>query len=134
MTFYYEVLSQYIWNESSRENSRVTIYKVTLFSPCLWASFHVLGLLCSCWLSRRSDVSYLHRVRHFFSLFLFIFFFGLCLHVFSFALYFWWMGSHPWFLYRVFLFLSPPLSLILAVSAKYENFIRSQYEMLKLGI
>ncbi len=33
----------------------------------------------------------------------FRFFFGLCLFVFSFALYFWWMGSHPWFLYMVFL-------------------------------
>ncbi len=28
----------------------------------------------------------------------FHFFFGLCLLVLSFALYFWWMGSHPWFL------------------------------------
>jgi hypothetical protein len=27
------------------------------------------------------------------------FFFGLCLFVFSFVLYFWWMGSHPWFFY-----------------------------------
>ncbi len=50
------------------------------------------------------------------SLFLFIFllivhfcfFFGLCLLVFSFALYFWWMGSHPWFLFTwVFFSFSP---------------------------
>jgi len=32
------------------------------------------------------------------------FFFGLCLLVFSFAWYFWWIGSHPSFLYvRLFL-------------------------------
>ncbi len=34
----------------------------------------------------------------------FCFFFGLCLLVFSFALYFWWMGSHPWFLFTGFFF------------------------------
>jgi hypothetical protein len=34
----------------------------------------------------------------------FCFFFGLCLLVFSFALYFWWMGYHPWFLYTGFFF------------------------------
>jgi hypothetical protein len=33
-----------------------------------------------------------------------------------------------------FFFGPPPLSLILASFAKYENFIRSQYEMLKLSI
>ncbi len=34
----------------------------------------------------------------------FCFFFGLCLLMLSLALYFWWMGSHPWFfIYRVFL-------------------------------
>jgi len=34
----------------------------------------------------------------------FCFFFGLCLLVFSFAWYFWWIGSHPSFLYvRLFL-------------------------------
>jgi hypothetical protein len=32
----------------------------------------------------------------------FCFFLGLCLLMFSFALYFWCMGSHPWFLYKTF--------------------------------
>jgi hypothetical protein len=37
----------------------------------------------------------------------FCFFFGLCLLVFSFALYFWWMGSLHWFLCKgVFFFLN----------------------------
>ncbi len=30
---------------------------------------------------------------------------GLCPLVFSFALYFWWMGSHPWFLFTRFFFM-----------------------------
>jgi hypothetical protein len=34
----------------------------------------------------------------------FCFFFRLCLLVFSFAFYFWWMGSHPWFLFIGFFF------------------------------
>ncbi len=34
----------------------------------------------------------------FFLIVCFCFIFGLCLLEFSFALYFWWMGSHPWFL------------------------------------
>jgi len=75
--------------------------------------FFILGLLCHRWLSFRSLESYLHKV--FFSLFfvdylfLFFFVFGLCLLVVSFALYFWWMASHPWFLYTRFFFLSRSL-------------------------
>ncbi len=30
---------------------------------------------------------------------------GLCPLVFSFALYFWWMGSHPWFFFTRFFFM-----------------------------
>jgi len=64
--------------------------------------FFILGFLCYRWLSFYSLGSYLHKV--FFSLFfvdclLLFFFFGLCLLMLSFALYFWWMGSSPWFSY-----------------------------------
>jgi len=41
-------------------------------------------------------------------LFVDFFFFGLCLLVFSFALNFWWMGSHLWFLFIWFFFLCYP--------------------------
>jgi len=73
----------------------------------------VLSLLYYSWSSFRNHGSYafnhgsyLHRV--FTRLWLivgFCFFFGLCLLVFSFDLYFWWMGSHPWILYIGFLLL-----------------------------
>jgi len=44
--------------------------------------------------------SYLLRAFTLFLLILcFCFLFGLCLFVFFFTLYFWWMGSYPWFLY-----------------------------------
>jgi hypothetical protein len=44
--------------------------------------------------------------EYFFGLVDYLLFFspGLCLLVFSFALYFWWMGSHPWFLFTRFFF------------------------------
>jgi hypothetical protein len=52
----------------------------------------------------RNHESSLHRAfTRFFYIVCFFSSFGLCLLVFSFALYFWWMGSHPWFLfYKVF--------------------------------
>ncbi len=87
----------------------------------------VLGLLCYRWSSSCSQRSYLHRV---FTLFLFIicfcFSFGLCLLVLSFALYFWWMGSCPWILYRVFLFLR---CLIPSSPVMYHNrpFLKSNF-------
>jgi hypothetical protein len=53
----------------------------------------------------RTRESSLHKVFMWFLLIVcFCFFFGLCLLVFSFALYFWWMGSHPWFLFTGFFF------------------------------
>jgi hypothetical protein len=63
-------------------------------------------------LSFHSHESSLHRVftfcimslPDFCSLFAFVCIFGLCLLVFSFALYFWWMGSHPWLLFTGFYF------------------------------
>ncbi len=73
----------------------------------------VLNLLCYCWSSFHkhgsyacNHGSYFHRVFTWLLLIVgFCFFFGLCLRVFSFALHFWWMGSHPWILYTGFLLL-----------------------------
>ncbi len=59
----------------------------------------VLGLLCYRWMSFCSHGSSLHKV---FTWFLLIVFFELCRLVFSFALHFWWTGSHPWFLFTRF--------------------------------
>jgi len=42
----------------------------------------------------------------------FCFFFGLCLLVLSFALYFWWMDSCPWFLYTWYFFVCIVMSTI----------------------
>jgi hypothetical protein len=43
---------------------------------------------------------------------LLLFLLWLCLLVFSFASYFWWMGSHPWLLFtRFFFFFFPAISL-----------------------
>jgi hypothetical protein len=62
-----------------------------------------LGLLCYHWLTFCSYESSLHKVFTWFLLIVcFCFFFGLCLLVSSFARYFWWMGSHPWFLFTQF--------------------------------
>ncbi len=47
---------------------------------------------------------------------LFVSFFGLCLHVFSSALYFGWMGSHPWFWFTRFFFPLPSSSWLLSLS------------------
>jgi hypothetical protein len=66
-------------------------------------NFFVLGLLCYYWLSFCSHESFVHRIFIWFSFTIF-FFFGLCLLVFSFASYFCWMGSHPWFLFIIFFF------------------------------
>ncbi len=61
-------------------------------------NFFILGLLCYCWFSFCSHESFLHKVFIWFLLIVFIwFFFRFCLLVFSFALYFCYMGSHPWF-------------------------------------
>ncbi len=67
-------------------------------------NFLVLGLLCCCRSSFCNHESYLYKVSPPFFLFIifFCFFFGLCLLVLSFAFYFWWMGSHLWFLYTRF--------------------------------
>jgi hypothetical protein len=72
--------------------------------------FLILGFFCYRWLSFRNLRFYMQRV--FFPLFfvdclLSFFFFGLCLLMLSFALYFWWMGPHPWFLYTRFFFIAP---------------------------
>ncbi len=68
--------------------------------------FFLLSFLCYPWLSFHNLNSYFFRVL--FSLFfvncLLSFFFGLCLLVPSFAMYFWWMGSRPWFFYIGFFF------------------------------
>ncbi len=64
----------------------------------------ILSFLCYRWLSFRSHEYSLHRVFTWLLLIVcFCFFFWLCLFVFSFALHFWWMGSHPWFFNKVFL-------------------------------
>ncbi len=57
----------------------------------------VLNLLFYCWLSFDSYESSLDRV--FTWIWLIVCFCFSCLLVFSFALYFWWMGSHPWFVF-----------------------------------
>ncbi len=58
----------------------------------------ILSFFSYCSLSFCRHESSLHRVFAWFLLIVcFRFFFWLCLFVFSFALYFWWMGSHPWF-------------------------------------
>ncbi len=61
---------------------------------CYWSSFVALGHIC---------IGFLFLIFHWLLAFFFFFFFELCLLVVSFALYFWWMGSHPWFLYTWFL-------------------------------
>jgi hypothetical protein len=64
----------------------------------------VEGLLCYHQLFFYCHESSLHRVLTWFLLIVcFCFFFRLCLVVFSFALYFWWMGSIPDFYLGVFL-------------------------------
>jgi hypothetical protein len=69
------------------------------------ANSFVLGLLCYRWLSFCNNESSLHKVFIWFLLIVcFCFFFGLCPLVFSFALYFWWMGSYTWFLFTRFFF------------------------------
>jgi hypothetical protein len=65
-------------------------------------SSFVLGLPCYRWLSFHSYESSLHRVFTWFLLIVCFCFW--CLLVFSFAFYFWWMGSHPWFLFTQFFF------------------------------
>ncbi len=68
----------------------------------------VLGHLCYHWLSFCTHESSLLRVFAWFCccwLFAFVYFilfFGLCLLVFSFALYFWWIGFHSWFYLKGF--------------------------------
>jgi hypothetical protein len=71
----------------------------------LQADSFVLGLLCYRWLSFCNNESSLHKVFIWcLSIVYFCFFFGLCLLVFSFALYLWWMSSYPWFLFTRFFF------------------------------
>ncbi len=89
---------------------RICIFIIQCFaSNTDWISYlnslFILGLLCSCCLSFGSYESSLHSVFTWFLLIVcFCFMFRLCLLVFSFALYFWWMGSHPWFLFTGFFF------------------------------
>jgi len=67
----------------------------------------VLDLLCYRWLSLcNHDPLCIGSLLDFCGLFAFVFLGGggLCLLVFSFALYSWWMGSHPWFLFTWFFF------------------------------
>jgi hypothetical protein len=85
--------------------------------------FIVLSLLCYHWLSFYSFKSYLFCVFFlYFSLIVcFHFFFGLCLLVPSFAMYFWWMGSCPWFFYtRFFFFLNLCKVMIVTINKSHN--------------
>jgi hypothetical protein len=71
-------------------------------------SSFVLSFFCYHWLLFHSHESPLHKVFIWLLLIVyFCFFFGLCLFVFSFALYFWWVGSHPWFWFTWFSYFPP---------------------------
>ncbi len=76
------------------------------FSSIIMTKEMITSLLYYCWLSFHSHESSLHKVFTWFWLIVcFCFFYGLCLLVFSFAVNFWRMGSHPWFLFTGFFFL-----------------------------
>jgi hypothetical protein len=65
----------------------------------------ILGLLSYCCLTFHCHESSLHRVFTWFVLmYVFVSTLGCVCFVFSFALYFCWMGSHPWFLFTGFSF------------------------------
>jgi hypothetical protein len=84
----------YIWSEffiSSTHHSQCTSVISQFVAD---DNSFVLDLLCYHWLSFCNHESSLHRVITWFLLIVcFCFFFGLCLLVFSFTLYFQWMGS-----------------------------------------
>jgi hypothetical protein len=76
------------------------------YQPVFGQLFHLRScFFCYPWLSIQSWVLFVwDHYLIFVDYLLLFFFFGLGLLMFSFALYFWWMGFHPWiFFYRVFL-------------------------------
>ncbi len=71
---------------------QMTAFSSLVFFVIVDCHFVVMSPLC------------IRSLPDFCCLFAFVFSFGLCLLTFSFALYFWWMGSHPWFLFTGFFF------------------------------
>jgi len=89
--------------------------------------FLVLDLHCYHWSSFHNHESYLHRVFPFFLLIIcFHFFFGLCLFVLSFVLYFWWMGFYPWFLIQCF-----PFKVLVFFTWKQKQFVHTLKSSIK---
>jgi len=85
-----------------------SLHKVFTYIASRFVTDHnsfVLSFLCFCyrWFSFCNHESSLHRV-FFYLIVCFCFFFGLCLLVFSFSLYFWWMGSLDFHLQGFFFF------------------------------